>query len=585
MKRIGIVLLSVLCAIGMPAQIKPHPRLLDSPQLPENAPWYVFHADSLIRVYSNEVLALPPKERVISQRRLLHTSQEVLKRVFYLSYTYRVHGGEQYARRAIDEMLAASRFSDWNPVHFLDVGEMTMGLAIGYDWLYDVMTPHERKEIAGAILEKGLGAAVRYPDHAWFYTSDVNWNSVCNAGLIYGAIAVWEDDPDFCREMFQKSIDSKQLAYNAFSEDGGFPEGYNYWAYGSSSQIMLEAALEAVGMGQPLPESFLRSGRFMQFMTTPSGRSFNFSDCKPQASFQHMLAWLASKSGDNSLFYNELHLLRTGHKIAHDRLLPFFVIYARDSETILPQYNEYHCEGTTPVYVYREGWESPTDDYLALKGGLAMSNHSHQDQGSFFFESDGIQWAADLGMQEYYTLEDIGLDLWDVSQDSDRWKPFRIGPWSHNIITVNGHAPKVDRRVDFSGFHEGEKHGASMDLTDIYTDDLKAYKRDVWLEGEKLHIVDCIEAGDSLCSVRWAMCTEASAEVSKDKILLESNGCRRVLKASARNVSLNPECWSASYPGPYLHDYDMPNPDHIMVGYTFILKPGQNVKLHIILSK
>lgn len=242
MKRVVFFCIFILCAFDLPAQVKPHPRLLEQPQIHSDAPWYVLLADSVITAYSDKVLDLPPKERIIEGRRLLHTSQEVLKRVFFLSYTYRVHGGERYARRAVDEMLAASRFTDWNPVHFLDVGEMTMGLAIGYDWLYEKMTPAERKEIASAILKKGLDAALRYPDYAWFYNSDVNWNSVCNAGLIYGALAVWEEDPEFCRQMLDKSIKSKQLAFNAFSDDGRFPEGYNYWAYGSSSQIMLEAA-------------------------------------------------------------------------------------------------------------------------------------------------------------------------------------------------------------------------------------------------------------------------------------------------------------------------------------------------------
>ena len=30
-------------------------------------------------------------------------------------------------------MLAIAQFADWNPSHFLDVAEMTMGMAIGYD--------------------------------------------------------------------------------------------------------------------------------------------------------------------------------------------------------------------------------------------------------------------------------------------------------------------------------------------------------------------------------------------------------------------------------------------------------------------
>lgn len=578
MKRLIAISCIVLSALSAAAQVKPHPRLLEAPVLQENAPWYIRQIDSTITAFSGEMLAAPPCERKMTGRRLLGTSREVLKRVFWLSYTYRAHGGVEYARRAVDEMLAASSFTDWNPSHFLDVGEMTMALSIGYDWLYDRMSVEERKTIAAAIIEKGLKPALNASD-AWFYDTEINWNSVCNAGIVYGALAVWEEAPEFCRDMLEKSLKSKQLAYNAYSEDGGFPEGYNYWGYGTSFQIMMEAVLETA----VLPEGFLKSARFMQFMSTPAGRCFSFSDCYGRANFQPMQAWMAAKTGNLSILDTELRLLKMGCKPAEERLLPFFLLYAPVADIPRPQGNVFHSSGTTPVYIYREGWDSTADDYLALKGGLAQSSHSHQDQGSFFFESDGVAWATDLGMQEYNSLESIGLDLWDMTQESERWEVFRIGPWSHNIITVNGHAPKVNHAVDFSGFYGGRRHGAAMDLKALYDEDLAACRREVWLEDGVLHVMDYLEAGDKPCEVRWAMCTEASAKVRKGAVILRSGRQKRTLRAFCADIPLTPAVWSASYPGPYLHDYDAPNPGRTMTGYTFSLKPGQKVQLHVVL--
>lgn len=578
MKRLIAISCIVLSALSAAAQVKPHPRLLEAPVLQENAPWYIRQIDSTITAFSGEMLAAPPCERTMKGRRLLGTSREVLKRVFWLSYTYRAHGGGEYARRAIEEMLAASSFTDWNPSHFLDVGEMTMALSIGYDWLYDRMSVEERKMIAAAIIEKGLKPALN-ASNAWFYDTDINWNSVCNAGMVYSALAVWEEAPEFCRDMLEKSLKSKQLAYNAYSEDGGFPEGYNYWGYGTSFQIMMEAVLETA----VLPEGFLKSARFMQFMSTPAGRCFSFSDCYGRANFQPMQAWMAAKTGNLSILDTELRLLKMGCKPAEERLLPFFLLYAPVADIPHPQGNVFHSGGTTPVYIYREGWDSTADDYLAIKGGLAQSSHSHQDQGSFFFESDGVAWATDLGMQEYNSLESIGLDLWDMTQESERWEVFRIGPWSHNIITVNGHAPKVNHAVDFSGFYGGRRHGAAMDLKALYDEDLAACRREVWLEDGVLHVMDYLEAGDKPCEVRWAMCTEASAKVRKGAVILRSGRQKRTLRAFCADIPLTPAVWSASYPGPYLHDYDAPNPGRTMTGYTFSLMPGQKVQLHVVL--
>lgn len=55
-------------------------------------------------------------------------------------------GEKEYLRRAEKEMLAAASFIDWNPSHFLDVSEMSMGLAIGYDWLFNELLPDSRKK-------------------------------------------------------------------------------------------------------------------------------------------------------------------------------------------------------------------------------------------------------------------------------------------------------------------------------------------------------------------------------------------------------------------------------------------------------
>ena len=64
-----------------------------------------------------------------------------------------------------------------------------MALAIGYDWLYDSLQPDTRRVVREAIIAKGFDA-VKNTRHAWFYTAKNNWNSVCNSGLAYGALAL-----------------------------------------------------------------------------------------------------------------------------------------------------------------------------------------------------------------------------------------------------------------------------------------------------------------------------------------------------------------------------------------------------------
>ena len=634
-----IVLLGTMAAAQEPL---PHPRLLmregAEPQVPPESMFA--RADSVIVAFSDEVLLQPVLTRKMIGRRLLGTSREALKRIFWLGYTYRTRGGEAYARRGIDEMMAVSAFSDWNPSHFLDVGEMTMAAAIGYDWFYDQMTPRERKTVAKAIIDKGLKPALNEKD-AWFYTTEINWNSVCNAGMVYGALAVWEEDPEFCRSMLEKSLESNKLAYNAYA-GGGYPEGYNYWGYGTSFQIMLEAAVESAfderflrDARNDIPPGFYESSEFIRFTSTPAGNCYSFSDSYRKASGQYMQAWMARRAGDPSLLSPEVRIMEeTGYKrLCEERLFPMFIISLSGFSPIhaisTPTGHYYLCEGTTPIFVYRSGWKSREDDYLGIKGGLTMSSHSHCDQGSFYFESDGVAWATDLGMQDYNSLESAGVDLWDMTQDSERWEVFRIGPFSHNILTVNGHTPKVNHPVAFKHTWEPEqpswdnRQGAVLDLTELYIEDLDSCKRAVFLRGEDLHILDLVQAGDSACTVRWAMCTEADVSIPDwseatgfvEPVLRLTRGWHRreLMAAFASHPNyqnypsyrfpaafplyssseLTPHIWPTTYDPAtpdvdgmqYLHPTDAPNPGTSLVGYTFTLQPHQKVVLHVWLSR
>ena len=86
---------------------------------------------------SNSIIGKPILERKMIGHRLLATSCEALLRILNLSYSYRMTGEEKFFKRAKEELLAILRFDDWNPSHFLDVAEMTMAAAIGYDWLFE----------------------------------------------------------------------------------------------------------------------------------------------------------------------------------------------------------------------------------------------------------------------------------------------------------------------------------------------------------------------------------------------------------------------------------------------------------------
>jgi len=52
----------------------------------------------------------------------------------------------EYKERILTEINALVALPDWNPHHFLDIGEISLGLGLTYDWMYDELTPDYRKK-------------------------------------------------------------------------------------------------------------------------------------------------------------------------------------------------------------------------------------------------------------------------------------------------------------------------------------------------------------------------------------------------------------------------------------------------------
>ena len=269
-----------------------------------------------------------------------------------------------------------------------------------------------------------------------------------------------------------------------------------------------------------------------------------------------------------------------------DRLFPVFLISCSKidfSSIKAPSYNTYHCSGLEPLFIYRSGWDSTDDTYFGVKGGRAADNHGHIDAGSFIYENEGICWAADLGSQDYNSLESRGVNLWSTGQDSQRWDVFRIGAESHNILTVKDKKPIVDVRIPIQEVWEKRsRKGAGMPMTAFYGGDLDSCYRKVWLDKkDDLHVEDFFIGGESALNLIWKMCTEAEAKIlGPSAIELKKDGKTRILRLSTKHYA-SPRIW----PTTPRHDYDAANPGTCLVGFEIKnVKPHEKVKVKVSLT-
>ncbi|MDR1682319.1 MAG: alpha-L-fucosidase [Candidatus Symbiothrix sp.] len=579
----------------MSVEFPSHPRLLlfdeDKDALLEqirmDEKWKMLHEDILSE--SEKIIDLPLLERKQIGMRLLAVSREAQRRIFFLSYSYRMTNDDKYFVRAEQELLRVCGFTDWNPNHFLDVAEMTLGLAIGYDWLYEKLSIESKKIISYAIVEKGIKPSENNK-YGWWLDAKHNWNQVCNAGMLFGALAVYDENPSYSQNIIQRCIHSIKLPMKDYGPDGAYPEGYTYWEYGTTFNVLLLSALEKIygaDFGLLEIDGFMNTASYYEHMTGLHGDSFNFGDCGDEYGLTPAMFWFARQKDDSSLLWVEKSFLDEKYRDNYlkNRILPAVMVWGIgiDTEKIVPPAElMWSGNGTTPVALMRTSWTDSNGIYVGFKGGTAGSNHSHMDAGSFVMEADGVRWAMDFGKQDYQSLESRKLQIWTNDQNSERWKVFRYNNFVHNTLTVNNKLHNVEGYASILQHTEEENFmSAITDMTSIFEGELASAKRGIAIVDKKYVMLrDEIETlADKPAVIRWNMLTSAEVKmVGENKIELYKDGKKLRLEIIS-NQKIELKTWSTQSP----NDYDAPNPGAVLVGFESDVPVGEKADFTVFL--
>lgn len=568
-----------------------HPRILllegeeaaIKMNITSNITWKTTH--QFIIDESDKLLTKEPVERVLIGRRLLDKSREALRRIFFLSYSYRMTTDAKYLKRAEKEMLAVSAFSDWNPSHFLDVAEMTMAVSIGYDWLYKGLSAESKAIIRDAIINKGLNPSLESANNSWVKATH-NWNQVCNAGMTFGALAIYEDKADLAQKIIDRAVTSIKLPMEDYQPDGAYPEGYGYWGYGTSFNIMFLSAMEkAFGneYGLSINQGFFKTAEYLENMTGPTGNPFNYSDAGSGGGTQPAMFWFANKLTDPSLLWSERYFL-LNNKPSNDRLLPAIMIWSAGldiNDITAPSETIWVGQGKNPVALMRSSWSDPNAVFVAMKAGSPSVNHGHMDVGSFVMEANGVRWAMDFGMQDYNSLESAGVNLWSMAQNSQRWEIFRYNNMAHNTLTVNNQLQTVSGYAGITSWSAvPELMNAVTDMTEVYKGNLKKATRGIAIVDKKYVTVrDEIETNDSETVVRWTMATSAAVSLTDPlNALLTKNGKTLNLKVTTP-LGVTVKTWT-TVP---THTYDAPNPGTTLVGFEATIPANSKIAIMVLL--
>ena len=475
------------------------------------------------------------------------TSRSVQGRILALALAYRLFGDDRYLAKAKDELLQLAAVNDWGVGHFLDVGEASLAAGIGYDWLYNKLTAEERKTVAGAIKTKALlpGLASKEGEGSWV-NGNFNWNPVCHGGLLVGALAVAEEEPQLARQIVERGIKNIPVAGDAYTPDGSFAEGPSYWSYGTSFYVIaVEALRSARGTSYGLEKipGFLKTGDYHNHMAGATGEEYNYSDYHIENQNQPVMFWFARELMRPDLINDELvsvaRLYEAGQsgslqtqdkKLVQSRHTPLAILWwdasllAQKQNTTAPL--QWTAGGLMPVSVMRSGWNDANATFAALKGGTPNNSHGHMDAGSFILEAGGVRWALDLGTESYDKMRAARLDLWNYTQNSNRWTTFRVGPEGHNILRFDGERQLINGRGEVTGLKTANGvMGAEADLSSLYMNKAGRVTRRLLLYPDRsVSIQDSWKANDSAVTVSFQWLTRATVAKDADGLLLQQAG-------------------------------------------------------------
>lgn len=488
-------------------------------------------------VAADALLTEPVQLDPVSRRNTLH-------RMYNLGLAWHLTGNEAYAERAWKEMEAVAAFRAWyahnSMTDFLGIAYISRGMAIGYDWFYDFLTPEQRQTVREAI----VGKALRYGQFGYDHPEDPrfasdhwirgahNWNPTSNGSLIMAAIAIGDEEPEAAGPILPLALRSIQVSLPGYSPAGAWKEGVYYWYFATNSVVELCASLDSAfghdfGIGDT--PGLNETGRFPLFMNGQAGL-FNWGDSHPYTNLPEEIFWLARKYEDPGL--KETYLQRLEAAGEGSFIQGGLKLFNQASRALLYYEPSARSEVDVSASAYFpvtesvgmcNRWNDPLATYVGIKGGRNPVVHGTLSLGTFVLDAGGQRWVQQLGGDNY------GLaGYWDYDLPAgQRWTYYRMRAEGQNTL-LRDPGRAIDQTVPAVALAtlDPATHTAVVDMTEALGGPVTRATRTVNLAtDDRVMLRDRVEL-DGTTQLQWGVHTAAEINLSDDRrqATLQLNG-------------------------------------------------------------
>jgi oligo-alginate lyase len=400
-----------------------------------------------------------------------------------LCLAYRMTGNKRFGERVKDNLLkkkpggrSGAMLMRRNPPWHsgLGYGEACHSFGIAYDTVYDLLTPKERRMLAGRLAEDGILPVL----NDWVLgarrihaldTMGHNWWSAIVFGAGIGAMAILDEDPR--AEGWVERIgaaDAEWLSYagsnldnkpSNFDRNGGFYESVSYAGFAIRSHLPFRIAWRDAFV-KPLPEhpvlgkitDFFMHTSYFRSGGSPWSTDFGDSSLGANGGSVVPLLWSLGYRNPGVLWYmNQCRGGRGNRQTqAGDGGLmlgsPSGLLYAPTAQEVaaipeLPDVPQSKIFPDMGWVTMRSSWDKDAT-LLGIKSGYTW-NHAHADTGSFILFHCGKYLLIDSGKSGYSTPE---------------YDDYYRQSIAHSVVTFNGRAENPEDTYFGSKFHGTVSH-------------------------------------------------------------------------------------------------------------------------------
>jgi len=307
-----------------------------------------------------------------------------------------------------------------------------------------------------------------YSDHEkteFWHTARMNWNHVCNGGVIRAALLEIGNSRVLAR-LIHPAIQNMTYALDGFADDGGCEEGAGYWGFGFGHYVRAAHALHCRTRGEldiMADEKIGRICRFPLAAHIDGSQRVSFADCR-----QGSVAVLNALQINHFVKVPELYELcprRDSGEVKGAGPLKVedmhsLALYRNERATGEPDPRDYILPDLGLVKM--RGSAGPGQMTVAAIAGNNGVPHSHNDIGSFLVFARGRMLLTDPGAPLYSRK----------TFSSRRYEILYCRSRGHSVPVINGReqkqGPQYRGELSVEGLNQPGTKRAIIDMTHAY---------------------------------------------------------------------------------------------------------------------